>query len=319
MPLGIITLEDVLEELIGEEIYDEFDPQGARGDPYQVPPETKVEFPTGTGTIAAPTAAPATATAPIAIEAGSGPAPGPEPATIVKPAPLYMPTALKNLTGLGLSGFLRPKSAPPVPRDPETEKVPTPMPMPMPVAASIPPSPQPQVPLGEDGPQGTVVGTGARAGAGAERRPSLPSGQSAPASQHGHGHAGHASVDSTRPSTAHSVGGGAPVALPLEAVLLERKRRLAAGGGSISGGAGVLPGMSVGVQAVPVEPMAGVGAQGGVGVGGGVGPGPGLQATRSMIVPGPKGTRFKSSPLVEGEVAVPVVVKPGEEGPGAAE
>ncbi|PFH49155.1 hypothetical protein AMATHDRAFT_195293 [Amanita thiersii Skay4041] len=38
MPLGIITLEDVLEELIGEEIYDEFDLQGARGDPCQVPP-----------------------------------------------------------------------------------------------------------------------------------------------------------------------------------------------------------------------------------------------------------------------------------------
>ncbi|KAG6824408.1 hypothetical protein H0H92_006953, partial [Tricholoma furcatifolium] len=94
-------------ELIGEEIYNKFDPQGARGDPYQVPPETKVEFTTSTGAIAAPTAAPATATAPIEPATALVP----EPPTIVKPASLYMPTALKNLTGLSLSGFLRPKSS----------------------------------------------------------------------------------------------------------------------------------------------------------------------------------------------------------------
>lgn len=80
-----------LSELIGEEIYDEFDPQGARGDPYEVPerdvqPSEKV--------IPKPEAA--------------------SPKTAPPSLPIIMPTALRNFGGLG---FLRSRSAPPVPRD----------------------------------------------------------------------------------------------------------------------------------------------------------------------------------------------------------
>jgi metal transporter CNNM len=80
-------------ELIGEEIYDEFDPQGARGDPYEVPPAKDVQ---SSNTVI----------------------PNSEVATAPKPQlpslPVLMPTALKNFGGLG---FLRSRSAPPVPRD----------------------------------------------------------------------------------------------------------------------------------------------------------------------------------------------------------
>lgn len=70
-------------ELIGEEIYDEFDPQGARGDPYEVPPVQ-----------AAPVSAPADPSNPLPVK----------------------PTSSKPLAIKGL-GFLRSRSAPPSPRD----------------------------------------------------------------------------------------------------------------------------------------------------------------------------------------------------------
>lgn len=110
MPLGIITLEDVLEgglsyflvkratndtlisELIGEEIYDEFDPQGARGDPYEVPErEIKPSEPV---------------TPKIEVTTPTQKAP--------PSLPIIVPTALRNFGGLG---FLRSRSAPPIPRD----------------------------------------------------------------------------------------------------------------------------------------------------------------------------------------------------------
>ncbi|KAF9260987.1 DUF21-domain-containing protein [Marasmius fiardii PR-910] len=91
-PLGIITLEDVLEELIGEEIYDEFDSQGARGDPYEVPQapvvqQSKQETSPPTEALATPTP------------------------TIPHQKPVLKPLSLKSF------GFLRSRSAPPSPRD----------------------------------------------------------------------------------------------------------------------------------------------------------------------------------------------------------
>ncbi|KAF9017517.1 DUF21-domain-containing protein [Hymenopellis radicata] len=88
MPLGIITLEDVLEELIGEEIYDEFDLDGAHGEPY--------------------------------IH-GSISGTDPSPPELVHPTPIPANKSLASMKGFS---FLRSRSAPPRdrPAQPATAK-----------------------------------------------------------------------------------------------------------------------------------------------------------------------------------------------------
>ncbi|KAK0212606.1 DUF21-domain-containing protein [Desarmillaria ectypa] len=86
MPLGIITLEDVLEELIGEEIYDEFDPEGAHGEPY--------------------------------IHQSPSPAEPAAPMPLAQPIPLTANRSLASVKGLS---FLRPRSAPPRDRNSNTK------------------------------------------------------------------------------------------------------------------------------------------------------------------------------------------------------
>ncbi|EMD35783.1 hypothetical protein CERSUDRAFT_115736 [Gelatoporia subvermispora B] len=124
MPLGIITLEDVLEELIGEEIYDEFDPQGHPDLSSYAQNEAKVAalkrgLQHGAPAANSPQSAPT-----VAVSASSGITTGEVKSHSAGGTPILKPIAipgtLKGLTkGLG---FSRSRSAPPSPRDAKAPK-----------------------------------------------------------------------------------------------------------------------------------------------------------------------------------------------------
>ncbi|KAK7063624.1 CNNM transmembrane domain-containing protein [Favolaschia claudopus] len=280
-PLGIITLEDVLEELIGEEIYDEFDSEGAHGDPY-VPPVEAVSSST------------ADAQPVSAVE--------PQVPVIKTPTPILKPLSLKGLN------FLRSRSAPPTPREPNAKDV-------LPVAANAEGAATVAAGQADDttnaGPITIPVPTVIIERDTPSPTPSLT--PTVPDEPHTA-----AIMDVKKPSPMYATASPNPVAMAaslgnvsrsaspapsLEAILLDRKRRLGAAATAPSTVGS--PAMSTASVNAPM-----------VVVSGGTPSGSAVSVPR-IAIPVVKGTRFKSSPLGGGERIGVVVAEQVKEQMGA--
>ncbi|KZP15454.1 DUF21-domain-containing protein [Athelia psychrophila] len=259
MPIGIITLEDVLEELIGEEIYDEFDTEGGQT-AYYIPPESEMT--------PAPTAAPALPTQPpaptklLAVSATpaitrglsflTGRGRNPTPREHKPPASTHMPAIPSPAAVAGPGAAPKHLLTPPL----EAEGGARPAMVASPAAIDTP------NPL-ENLPEHNTPPSSSRAAP--KKSKSLPpaAAEGAPARQ-----------GSVTPLQVQ-----AP--LPLEAVLLDRKRRL--------GVRAAAPG-AIAIPAATVD-------------------GPALASSRAGTPAGAKGQRFKSSPIGGGERAGVVVAE----------